>query len=93
MAYKSHAGVVNDGLLEKSSRISISVPAGDSPFSHVTLKHRRTTLERVEKFLSDKYFADVNLFSRFETLQNVKFAMTNSMLEVILGLDEPCMMR
>ncbi|XP_060596944.1 alpha-mannosidase 2C1-like isoform X1 [Ruditapes philippinarum] len=30
----------------------------------VVLKHRRTTLERAEKFISTKYFADVNLTSR-----------------------------
>jgi len=28
------------------------------------LKHRRTTLERVEKFISGQYFTDCNLFGR-----------------------------
>lgn len=49
---------------EKFSRKSISLGPGNVPFHHVTLKHRRTTLERIEKFLSPIYFADVNLFGR-----------------------------
>ncbi|XP_041353566.1 alpha-mannosidase 2C1-like [Gigantopelta aegis] len=31
---------------------------------HVVFKHRRTTLERAEKFLSSLYFTDVNLYGR-----------------------------
>lgn len=27
-------------------------------------KNRRTTLERIEKFISDKYFTDVNIYGR-----------------------------
>ncbi|KAJ8314849.1 hypothetical protein KUTeg_006999 [Tegillarca granosa] len=31
---------------------------------HIVLKHKRTTLERADKFISDTYFTDVNLRSR-----------------------------
>nr|DBA31661.1 TPA: hypothetical protein GDO54_007454 [Pyxicephalus adspersus] len=32
--------------------------------AHLVLKNRRTTLERVEKFISDVYFTDCNLRGR-----------------------------
>ena len=31
-------------------------------------KHRRTTLERIEKFISTRYFTDVNLYGRLYPL-------------------------
>nr|CAB3263608.1 alpha-mannosidase 2C1 [Phallusia mammillata] len=35
-----------------------------NPFVYVTTKHRRSTLERIEKFISQHYFTDVNLYGR-----------------------------
>ena len=35
------------------------------------MKHRRTTLERAEKFISKDYFTDVNLYGRYVTVNQV----------------------
>lgn len=53
---------------EKLARKSLSVVPGRDPYSHTRLKHKRTTLERIEKFISSLYFKDVNLFGRFVLL-------------------------
>ncbi|XP_077973179.1 alpha-mannosidase 2C1-like [Styela clava] len=64
MANKRIASSSRDNWGEKLARKSMEISNGNSPFHHVTLKHRRTTLGRVDKFLSPIYFTDVNIFGR-----------------------------
>ncbi|KAL4232509.1 hypothetical protein ACF0H5_007201 [Mactra antiquata] len=46
-----------------ASRLTVETPR-KVPMEQVVMKHRRTTLERAEKFISNLYFTDVNLYGR-----------------------------
>jgi len=46
-----------------------------NPFPHVVNKSRRTTLERIEKFISNTYFTDVNLFGRLTLFTSLLYDM------------------
>ena len=51
-------------------------------------KHWRATLERVEKFVSDTYFTDVNLRGRFVGLLDSTIAMNKYLLSQTLSSED-----